>query len=129
MNDETMEQWEARDKAEKQKQLNKERQQRYRDKAKGVTPSVTKPIQNVTVEPENVTRVTESNIEEPTGQKPNLRSAPLEIYSEHRWQFLQARGYVWDESRGRAYHHERKLVGVTVPGDPGYKGIYKEPAA
>jgi hypothetical protein len=75
---------------------------------------------------ENVTSVTKSDRNRPTV------TGPLDVYSERRWSFLQGRGYEWYPDRlgevkcGVAIKNlgERgQLFGVTVPGDPGYRGI------
>ena len=53
---------------------------------------------------------------------------PLDVYSAHRWEYLQGRGYEWnaDKQRGtrpRGGYNSCTEVGVTVPGDPAYDGI------
>lgn len=46
--------------------------------------------------------------------------APLDVYSEQRWTYLQSQGYVWYPSLDRGWHKVKKLIGVPVPGDPAY---------
>ena len=46
---------------------------------------------------------------------------PLDVYSESRWSFLQSRGHVWNPERRRSFRPDG-IMGVTVPGDPGYEG-------
>ena len=51
-------------------------------------------------------------------------TGPLDVYSEQRWAFLQSRGHVWDANRQRSTRpaeHGSIVVGVAVPGDPGYE--------
>ncbi|HIJ71157.1 MAG TPA: hypothetical protein HPP87_07315 [Planctomycetes bacterium] len=49
---------------------------------------------------------------------------PLDVYSEHRWAFLQSRGHVWEGHRStRPGPHGSTIIGVTVPGDPAYEGV------
>ena len=52
-------------------------------------------------------------------------TGPLDVYSAQRWSFLQSKGHVWDEARRRGVRSGpgSEIVGVTVPGDPGYEGI------
>jgi len=69
--------------------------------------------------------------DKPEQNKPEQLSvcSPLDVYSEHRWSFLQSQGFEWDDDRGRAYRPARagevtgdgEVMGVVVPGDPGYK--------
>lgn len=56
-------------------------------------------------------------------------SGPLSIYSDRRWAYLQYKGYEWFHDRDRAEHPTKGTVAVTVPGDPGYKGIESLPKA
>ena len=112
-----------------------EKQKRYRDHKK-----VTKVTGNA---PEKVTRVTEDNPQNVTEQDAeqlvdvleaqleammdptvDLLPHPLDVYSESRWSFLQSKGYKWDESWGMAVGGSGcgLVMGVTVPGDPGYGG-------
>ena len=53
-------------------------------------------------------------------------SGPLSVYSDRRWAYLTDRGYVWVEEKQRAYRpgdgRTGLIMGVTVPGDPAYKG-------
>jgi len=53
-----------------------------------------------------------------------VEAKPLDVYSESRWSFLQSKGYKWDESWGMAVGGSGcgLVMGVTVPGDPGYGG-------
>ena len=46
---------------------------------------------------------------------------PLDVYSEQRWSFLQSRGHVWDADRQCSVRPDG-VIGVTVPGDSGYRG-------
>ena len=88
--------------------------------------------------PEKVTRVTEDNPQNVTEQDAeqlvdvleaqleammdptvDLLPHPLDVYSESRWSFLQSRGHVWDSERRRSFRSDG-IMGVTVPGDPGY---------
>lgn len=57
-------------------------------------------------------------------QQPSA-TGPLDVYSVARWAYLQDRGHVWDEQRGRSVQPggQGVVIGVTVPGDPAYKGI------
>ena len=57
---------------------------------------------------------------EPTPEP--AESGPLSVYSDRRWAYLKDKGYVWVESLHRAYSVSGLVMGVTVPGDPGYKG-------
>ena len=45
---------------------------------------------------------------------------PLDVYSESRWEFLQSRGHVWNPERQCSVRPDG-VIGVTVPGDPGYE--------
>lgn len=54
-------------------------------------------------------------------QQPSA-TGPLDVYSVARWAYLQDGGHVWVEQRGRSGRPDG-LIGVTVPGDPAYKGI------
>ena len=51
-----------------------------------------------------------------------LEKGPLDVYSESRWAFLRSRGHVWDAGLGRSTRPAGggMIIGVTVPGDPGY---------
>ena len=67
----------------------------------------------------NVTTVTET-------VTPNVTDmGPLDVYSEHRWQYLQSRGHKWDSALCRSVRPDG-VVGVTVPGDPAYDGVVTE---
>ena len=108
-----------------------EKQKRYRDHKK-----VTKVTGNA---PEKVTRVTEDNPQNVTEQDAeqlvdvleaqleammdptvDLLPHPLDVYSESRWSFLQSRGHIWNPERRRSFRPDG-IMGVTVPGDPGYE--------
>ena len=67
--------------------------------------------------PNTIAEQVDRDIHEPVG--------PLDIYSEHRWAYLQSRGHTWDAGRQRSTRPAGAdvIVGVTVPGDPAYKGI------
>jgi hypothetical protein len=56
-------------------------------------------------------------------------NCPLTVYSRARWAFLVSRGHTWDtnlQRSTRAAEHGTIVVGVTVPGDPAYDGIYQQ---
>ena len=89
---------------------NKERQRRYRAKQKALLSSPVTP-DTVTDQPEQV-----------------QACLPLDIYSERRWSFLRSQGFEWDGNRCRAFRPSKpgeitghgEVMGVVVPGDPGY---------
>ena len=74
---------------------------------------------SVTVRHENVT------IQERDAPDVSSRTGPLSVYSDRRWAYLKAKGYVWVEEEQRAYRpgdgRNGLIMGVTVPGDPAYK--------
>ena len=86
-----------------------EKQKRYRERKK-------------------VTRVTVTNKPSVTEQlKSDKPIGPLDVYSSQRWSFLQSRGHVWNQDRQRSFRpaeHGSRGLGVTVPGDPAYRGVY-----
>ena len=92
-----------------QREANRKASQRRRDKAKGVTMVPDKGMTTITPEQPTVTPIT----------------GPLGVYSAQRWSFLQSKGHVWDEARRRGVRSGpgSEIVGVAVPGDPGYEGI------
>ena len=52
-------------------------------------------------------------------------AGPLSVYSDSRWEYLRSLGHVWDADRQLSTRTDgpRTIIGVTAPGDPGYKRI------
>ena len=122
---------------DKQREANKQAAQRRRHRAKGMTiidegvtkrcdvtgcdaPGVT--VDDLVVDPSKTTvKITPDHMTIEIHEEGRL-IGPLDVYSPARWNFLQSRGHKWNQQRQCSVRHDG-IVGVTVPGDPGYKGV------